>query len=56
MFNEVISVKEYEEGIAIIEDGEGKYLATKDSSEITDLEFPRCWLTDMSRDRISMLT
>jgi hypothetical protein len=54
--NEVISVTEYEEGFALIEDTQGKYLATKDSSEILTLDSQRCWLTDGSRDRISMLT
>jgi hypothetical protein len=56
MFNEIISVVEYEEGFALIEDTQGKYLATKDNPEITSLEFPRCWLTDNTRDRLSMLT
>jgi hypothetical protein len=56
MNNEVINVTEYKEGFAIIEDSQGKYLATKESPEITELEFPRCWLTDSDRDRIAMFT
>lgn len=56
MFNEIISVVEYEEGFALIADANGKYVVTKDSPEITALEFPRCWLTDTNRDRLSMLT
>jgi hypothetical protein len=56
MFNEIISVVEYNEGFALIEDNQGKYLVTKESPEITELEFPRCWLTDANRDRLSMLT
>ena len=56
MFNEVISVTEYEEGFALIQDTQGKYLITKDSPEITEIDFPRCWLTDNNRDRLSMLT
>lgn len=52
--NEVISVTEYEEGFALIEDTQGKYLATKDSSEIKELEFPRCWLTDINRERMNI--
>ena len=53
--NEVISVTEYEEGVAIIEDGQGKFLFTKESPEITEIEFPRCYLTDSNRDRMNML-
>lgn len=54
--NEVISVTEYEEGFALIEDEQGKYLATKDSPDIKEIEFPRCYLTGLYQDRTAMLT
>lgn len=56
MFNEIISITEYDEGFAIIEDTHGKFIAMKDTPEITELEFPRCWLTDTNRDRMALLT
>ena len=56
MMNEVISVAEYEEGFALIEDAQGKYMVTKESPEITDIDFPRCYLTGLYQDRTAMLT
>lgn len=57
MINEVISVAEYkEEGFVLIEDTKGKYMVTKDSPEITEISFPRCYLTGMYRDRQALLT
>jgi hypothetical protein len=56
MFSEITKVTEYEEGFALIEDTEGKYLTTKESPDIIEIEFPRCWLTDIHRDRMNMLS
>lgn len=54
--NEIIGVVEYEEGFALIEDTQGKFLVNKDSPDITDIEFPRCYLTGLYQDRSAMLT
>jgi hypothetical protein len=58
MSNEIKTVAEYEEGVAIFEDSKGKFLMTKDNPDLTDIEFPRCWLTTPveHRDRLAMLT
>lgn len=59
MNTEIINVVEYpEDNFAIIEDGEGKFVMTKESPELIPIVFPKCYITDINahRDRIAMLT